>query len=758
LYLGDGDETVVIELTTPVRSIHTAAMIRFVTLGALELRRPDGSEIRSILQGPKRLALLSYLVLARPVGFQRRDRLLSLLWPEVVETRARATLRQTVHALRIELGEGVVVNRGGEEIALDQNRLWCDARAFEQTLSRGDRESALALYAGPLLDGFHPRGVAVEYEHWLDREREHLHMLAVDAAHRSAIATEDGHDADAAQRSWTRLLSLTPYDEHAVRRLMQLHAREGRPTAAHAVYQRFEHRLRADLEVGPEPATVALAHKLSGPALPADAAVAATGLQTTGRGTAHAPLRASSDAAAGAGRHVDARRIRRTVLLAGTLVAGLAFMASWAAWSGSASDGGGTRVPDGQSVDRPPTEVPEAHTFYLRAMDYRSRPGWHEANAEIVERLLERAIELDPDFALAYAQLSMLHGGRWARHDRTDARMAQVRTTAETAIRLAPELPEARLALGYFYFRGLRDYERARTEFERGWRAGGGTFAISSLAWIDRITGRWDDALDKLRAVSEMSPLNENFATALAATYALMRRYEEAARAYDRAAELSPDVHRTRIGKGLVYVRWLGVTDTLRHVLSLIEPDAEIVRVRYFLAMIDRDFARALRELDAVPADVFDRIPDTQRYHLQYGAAHQLAGDPAGAAACFEAAVSALVHEVGRQPDDAAPRSALGKAYAGLGRKTDALREARRAVALVPDSVDAMEGVTYLIDLAAVYAQLEEPQLAVQVLERVLSVPARLSVHDLRLDPRWDPLRGHASFRQLIDPARTGAN
>jgi tetratricopeptide (TPR) repeat protein len=336
--------------------------------------------------------------------------------------------------------------------------------------------------------------------------------------------------------------------------------------------------------------------------------------------------------------------------------------------------------------------------------------------------------------------------------------MAQVRANAETAIRLAPELPEARLALGYFYFRGLRDYERARTEFERGWHAGGGTFAISSLAWIDRSMGRWDDALDKLRTVAEMAPLNENVATSLASRYALMRRYEEAARAYDRAAELSPDVHRTRIGKGLVFIRWLGVTDTLRHVLSLIEPDAEVTRVRYYLAMIDRDYTQALRELEAVPADVFDRIPDTQRYHLQYGAAHQLAGDPTRAAACFEAARAALVLDVGRQPDDAALRSALGKAYAGLGRKTDALREARRAVALVPDSVDAMEGITYLVELAAVYAQVDEPELAVRLLERVLSVPARLSVHDLRLDPRWDPLRGHASFHRLIDPARTGAN
>jgi DNA-binding SARP family transcriptional activator len=733
-------------------------MIRFVTLGALELRRTDGSEIRSILHGPKRLALLSYLVLARPTGFQRRDRLLSLLWPEVDEPHARATLRQTLHALRVELGDDVLLNRGGEEVALDPGKLWCDARAFEQTLSLGDQESALVLYNGLLLDGFHPRGVAVEYEHWLDREREHLLMLAVDAAQRSAIAAEDAADADAAQRRWTRLLSLAPYDEHAVRRLMQLHALQGRPAAAHAVYQRFEHRLRAELEIGPEPATVALAHELSGPVLPADAALTAPGHRTAGPGAARAPLRVSSDAVAGAGRPGGAQRIRRIVLLAGTLVAGFASMALWAAWSRSASDHSGTRPPDVQAVDQPPTEVPEAYTFYLRAMDYRSRPGWHEANAEIVERLLERAIELDPAFALAYAQLSMLHGGRWARHDRTEARMAQVRANAETAIRLAPELPEARLALGYFYYRGLRDYDRARAEFERGWRAGAGMFGISSLAWIDRSTGRWDDALDKLRAVTEMAPLNENFATSLAATYALTRRYEEAARAYDRAAELSPDVHRTRIGKGLVYVRWLGVTDTLRHVLSLIEPDAEVARVRYYLAMIDRDFARALRELEAVPADVFDRIPDTQRYHLQSGAAHQFAGDPARAAECFEAARAALALEVGRQPDDAEPRSALGKAYAGLGRKAEALREARRAVALVPDSVDAMEGITYLIELAAVYAQVDEPELAVQVLERVLSVPARLSVHDLRLDPRWDALRGHASFQRLIDPARTGAN
>jgi DNA-binding SARP family transcriptional activator len=79
-------------------------MIEFRTLGALDLRRSDGPELDSLLAQPKRIALLAYLCLSNPHGFQRRDTILGLFWPDSNQTRARASLRRALHVLRQTLG------------------------------------------------------------------------------------------------------------------------------------------------------------------------------------------------------------------------------------------------------------------------------------------------------------------------------------------------------------------------------------------------------------------------------------------------------------------------------------------------------------------------------------------------------------------------------------------------------------------------------------------------------------------------------
>src|SRR5919199_686078 len=106
-------------------------MIRLTALGALDLRGPDGQELRSVLAQPKRLALLAYLALAAPRGFHRRDTLLALFWPEQDEEHARNALNQAAHFLRRALGADVLINRNDGEVGLDRQRFWCDATAFD---------------------------------------------------------------------------------------------------------------------------------------------------------------------------------------------------------------------------------------------------------------------------------------------------------------------------------------------------------------------------------------------------------------------------------------------------------------------------------------------------------------------------------------------------------------------------------------------------------------------------------------------------
>lgn len=232
-------------------------MLELRTLGPAALRDPGGRDTETVLRQPKRLALLAYLAVATPRGFCRRDTLLGLFWPDLDEAHARNALGQTLHGLRTALGAGVLVSRGNAEVGLADQQLWCDAAAFAQAIDEGDRAGAMSLYRGDLLEGFFLTDAA-EFERWLEGERSRLRRMAAEAA--AWLAEDRGHAGETkAATGWAmRAVSLSPYDESALRRLVTLLDRSGDRAQALAVYERFTRRLATDLEVEPSPETQAL--------------------------------------------------------------------------------------------------------------------------------------------------------------------------------------------------------------------------------------------------------------------------------------------------------------------------------------------------------------------------------------------------------------------------------------------------------------------------------------------------------------------
>jgi DNA-binding SARP family transcriptional activator len=229
-------------------------VIDLKTLGAVELRDAAGRELSSVLSQPKRLAVLLYLALARPRGFQRRDVLLALFWPEADHDHARAALRKVVHVLRRELGEGVLLGRGDEEVGFAQKTVRCDVVAFEEAIGDGRFTEALELYRGELLEGFFV-SAAPEFERWVDGERVRLREQAAVAAW--ALADEAGSDEQGVPAlNWARrALSLTPADEGALRRLITLAYRCGDRAAAMRAYSEFAARLAQEFGVRPSAET-----------------------------------------------------------------------------------------------------------------------------------------------------------------------------------------------------------------------------------------------------------------------------------------------------------------------------------------------------------------------------------------------------------------------------------------------------------------------------------------------------------------------
>lgn len=238
-------------------------MIEVSTFGAVELRR-DGTDIRSVLSQPKRLALLLYLRIAAPGGFVARDRVVALFWPESEAERARNALRQSLHFLRRSLGDEAFVSRGEREVGAAA-LIECDAVAFDEALVAGRLEEALALYRGEFLPGFFLDDVP-ELEQWIEAQR-------AEYARQAARAAWTLSDRDAMAGQWSgailwarRALAIDPLDEAGGRRLMKLLADTGDRAAALEVYQDLERRLARDLDLTPSPETTRVAESIRNPA------------------------------------------------------------------------------------------------------------------------------------------------------------------------------------------------------------------------------------------------------------------------------------------------------------------------------------------------------------------------------------------------------------------------------------------------------------------------------------------------------------
>jgi predicted ATPase/DNA-binding SARP family transcriptional activator len=230
-------------------------MNRLQLLGALDLRDATGCALRSVLAQPKRVALLSWLCIEG--GFQRRDTLLGLFWPEADEDRARHSLNQALYALRQSLGAGAIIGRGAVEVGVDVDRLWCDAAAFQHALADGRPADALELYRDDLLKGFFLDG-APEFERWLEATRSRLRRAAAGAAGRVAGQEEEAGNGAGVAYWGRRAVAYSLDDEEHFRKWLQALARTGQPGLACREFEAFATRLRDEYELEPEPSTQAL--------------------------------------------------------------------------------------------------------------------------------------------------------------------------------------------------------------------------------------------------------------------------------------------------------------------------------------------------------------------------------------------------------------------------------------------------------------------------------------------------------------------
>jgi len=412
--------------------------------------------------------------------------------------------------------------------------------------------------------------------------------------------------------------------------------------------------------------------------------------------------------------------------------------------------------PERRRLAARPTDNQEAYDYFLRGNDYRRRSG-EEQNTQIAIQMYQKAVELDPDFALGYARLSIVHSRMWwFFYDRTQERLAMAKEAVDKALRLDPDLPEAHVALGRYHYWGHLEYDRALAEFAIAQKSqpnnGGLFYGIGS---VQRRQGKMREALPNFIKLAELNPRSGVAAYEVAGTYFLLNKPVEAARHFDRAIFLSPDQPNFYADKARwVHLRLEGSTERARAVLEAAQGVAEGANITFawvLIEMLDGNYQEALDRLALVSSEVLSEgqflyVPKAQLYAQIHG----LMGNRQRERAYYDSARSMLETKIEERPDDTRYRSALGIAYAGLGSKEDAIREGELAVELLPMSKEAWRGAYRAEDLARIYTMVGEYDAAIDRLENLLTVPSITAVPMLRINPVWDPLRDNPRFQALL--------
>lgn len=402
------------------------------------------------------------------------------------------------------------------------------------------------------------------------------------------------------------------------------------------------------------------------------------------------------------------------------------------------------------------TTSAEAYRLYLQGRDYYNRPNNRDKHdLGIAQQFYERALALDSSFALARAALSEVHGLNYiVRYDRSPARAARQREEAEAAVRLAPDLPQAHLALGSWHYQSRGDYPRALKELRIALEGLPNDVDVwARIGQVTRRMGNWSESVKAHEKTTELSPRDWSVFKELGVTYLWMRRYAEAAAAFDRALILAPDKPFPQLLKGLAYVHWYGELDTLRAVLRTRPWDpnagdwsAHALDLMYWARQADS----MVRISKSARNGVFERQTRFLPASLYAAWAHQLRGDRPAARGAFDSARVFLDSAIKENTDDERIHAARGLALAGLGRRQEALREAQWLQRSVAYRKDKFQGGFVVENRARILAQVGDAEAALDEIESLLARPSQFSVHTLRLDPSWDLIRTHARFRALL--------
>ncbi|HEX3280666.1 MAG TPA: protein kinase [Pyrinomonadaceae bacterium] len=409
---------------------------------------------------------------------------------------------------------------------------------------------------------------------------------------------------------------------------------------------------------------------------------------------------------------------------------------------------------------RPPTADLTAFQFQTQAKTLVLTTSFTtnaKANLLKAADLLNQALAKDSSFFQAHCLLSHTHDLLYFfGFDRTPARLALAESAIESAFRLRPDSGEAHLARAENLYRGHLDYDGALAELELARQTLPNEPMLFELkGFIARRQGKQQEALQSLERAVDLDPRNFFTLQQIAASYDLLRRYADETMMLDRALTIKPGDIDTKIARALVELDWKANSRPLHQLIDSIR----VADLNAVPSIADAWLTCALAERDATAAraalgasgenPLSDDVIQFNRPFVE-GVIARMTNDSEKARVAFTAARAEQEKIVQAQPNYAPSLCVLGLIDAALGQTEEALRDGRRAVALIPVEHDAINGTRMICYLAMIAAWAGDKDLACKQLAIAVQPPAPITYGQLKLLPFWDPLRGDPCFEKIV--------
>ncbi len=416
-----------------------------------------------------------------------------------------------------------------------------------------------------------------------------------------------------------------------------------------------------------------------------------------------------------------------------------------------------------QAITANPTNNPQAYDAYLRGLAFEARSNYSSDALFRAIEFYDLAVQLDPNFALAWARLCGVHALLYSnRRDTTTARRDAAKTALENAEKLQPNSPETLLFAAYYQYWVLHDNGLAKATFARASKMlPGNSEVLYALGAIARTEGRWDESIAYWERGLALNPRNTALLTEVAFTYAALRQFSKAEQLYDRALEIIPDEVSLMALKASIYQAEGNLQNAAKLLAQVnAETNSDVaVRIKLTEFRLERNIEKLRFVQDREARLQFTSGIEKGSKQVGLALAQRVAGEPARAKAYAEEARNTLESLKNNQPDNTFVAAALAVAYALLNQKDSALNEAQRAITLLPTNKDHLSGPGFEENLALVEMIVGENSNAIATLTRLLQTPYGGWLYSptpvtpalLRLDPMWDPLRSDAAFQKLCE-------